>query len=71
MESFCHWLTELAEVYIRHAGRHGPNRLLPAEVLPARGRVPGHRGPSPQDPGPDECTAESSTPRVCTRRERT
>ena len=30
MESCCHWLTELAEVYARHAGRHGPNRLLPA-----------------------------------------
>jgi hypothetical protein len=27
MESFCHWLTALAEVYARHAARHGPSRL--------------------------------------------
>jgi hypothetical protein len=70
MESFCHWLTELAEVYIRHAGRHGPHRLLPAEVLPtevlpAHGRAPGHRGPSPQCPGPDGRTVEHSTPATC------
>jgi hypothetical protein len=42
MQSLGHWLTELDEVYARHAGRHGPNRLLPAEVLPAHGHVPGH-----------------------------
>jgi hypothetical protein len=51
----------LHEVYARHVGRHGPNRLLPMEVLPAHGRVPGHRGPSPQGPGSDESTAEHST----------
>jgi hypothetical protein len=42
MQSLGHWLTELDEVYARHAGRHGPNRLLPAEALPAHGRVPGY-----------------------------
>jgi hypothetical protein len=68
MESCCHWLTELAEVYACHAGRHGPNRLLPAGVLPAHGRVPGHAEPSPQDSGPDEKTAEPSTPKQCTQR---
>jgi hypothetical protein len=46
MESFCHWLTELDEVYARHVSRHGPNRLLPAEVLPVHERVPEHSGPS-------------------------
>jgi hypothetical protein len=67
MESCYHWITELAEVYARHAARHGPNRLLPAEVLPAHGRVPGPAEPSPQGSGPDGRTAESSTPRACTR----
>jgi hypothetical protein len=67
MESFWHRLTALAEVYARHAARHGPNRLLPAEVLPAHGRVPGHAEPSPQGSGPDGHTAEPSTPRACTR----
>src|SRR5215475_12731166 len=38
MKSLWHWLTELGEVYARHAGRHGPNRLLPSEVLPAHER---------------------------------
>jgi hypothetical protein len=71
MESFCHWLTELAEVYIHHAGRHGPNRLLPAEVLPAHGRVPGYSGPAPQGAGPDGGTTEPSAPTVCTRCEPT
>jgi len=42
MQSLGRWFTELDEVYARHAGRHGPSRLLPAEVLPAHGRVPGH-----------------------------
>jgi len=64
MKSLCHWLTELAEVYARHAGRHGPNRLLPAEVLPAHGRVPWHRGPSPPATGPDASTAEHSAPKA-------
>jgi hypothetical protein len=40
MKSLCHWLTELGEVYARHAARHGPNRLLPAEVLPVHGGEP-------------------------------
>jgi hypothetical protein len=66
MKSLGHWLTELAEVYARHAGRHGLNRLLPAEVLPAHGHVPGHRGPSPQGSAPDRSTAEPSTPTACT-----
>ena len=48
MESFCHWFTELDEVYAPHVSRHGPNRLLPAQVLPVHGRVPEHSGPSPQ-----------------------
>ena len=42
MQSLGHWLTGLDEVYARHAGRYGPIQLLPAEVLPAHGRVPGH-----------------------------
>jgi hypothetical protein len=67
MQSLWHWLIELAEVYARHAGRHGPNRLLPAEVLPVLGRVPGPREPSSQGSGPDERTAEHSTPEACTR----
>ncbi len=66
MESCYHWLTELGEVYARHADRHGPNRLLPAEVLPAHGRVPEPADPSPQGSGPDGRTAEPSTPSVCT-----
>ena len=67
MPTLWHWLTELAEVYARHAGRHGPNRLLPAEVLPAHDRVPGHGGASPQGTGSDRCTAEPSAPKACTR----
>jgi hypothetical protein len=62
MKLLWHWLTELG-----HADRHGPNRLLPAEVLPPHGRMPGHTEPSPQGSGPDGRTAESSTPRACTR----
>jgi hypothetical protein len=65
MQTLWHWLTELAEVYAHHAGRHGPNRLLPAEVLPAHGRVPGPAEPSSQDSGPDGRTAEPS-PKACT-----
>jgi hypothetical protein len=53
MQALWHWLTELGEVYARHAGRHGPNRLLPAEVLPTRVRIPGHGGTSLQDTGSD------------------
>jgi hypothetical protein len=53
MEALWHWLTALDEVYRRHAGRHGPNRLLPAEVLPPYGRVPEPAEPSPQSAGPD------------------
>lgn len=60
MESCYHWLTELAEVYACHAARHGPNRLLPAEVLPTHDCVPGHADPSPQAAGPDGRTAEPS-----------
>jgi hypothetical protein len=67
MPTLWHGLTELEEVYARHAARHGPNRLLPAAVLPAHGRVPEHRGPSPQGSGPDEGTEEPSTPMACTR----
>jgi hypothetical protein len=67
MESFCRWLTALDEVYARHAARHGPNRLLPTEMLPAHGRVPEPAEPSPQGSGPDRRTAGSSTPRACTR----
>ena len=47
MLALWHWLTELADVYARHARRHGPNRLLPAEVLPTHDCVPGHDGASP------------------------
>ena len=71
MTSFWHRLTELAEVYARHAARHGPHRLLPAEVLPAHGHVPEPAEPSPQGAGPDGCTAEHSTPTSCARREPT
>jgi hypothetical protein len=53
MPSFWHWLTELGEVYACHAGRHGPNRLLPEEVLPPHGRMPGHGGASLQGAGPE------------------
>jgi hypothetical protein len=67
MTSLRHWLTELAEVYARHAACHGPNRLLPAEVLPGPGYMPEHRGPSPQGTGSDESTAEPSTPKACNR----
>jgi hypothetical protein len=67
MESCYHWLTELGEVYARHAGRHGPHRLLPAEVLPPHGLVPEPAEPSPQDSGPNGRTVEPSAPRACTR----
>ena len=67
MPALWHWLTELAEVYARHAARHGPNRLLPAEILPAHGRMPGRRGPAPKAAGPDESTAEHPIPKKCTR----
>jgi hypothetical protein len=67
MKSLWHWLTELAEVYTHHAARHGPNRLLPAEVLPAHGRVPRHAESSPQASGPDGSTAEHSAPKGCAR----
>jgi hypothetical protein len=67
MQSLWHWLIELAEVYTRHAGRHGPNRLLPAEVLPTRGGEPGHTEPSTQGAGPDGRTVEPSTSKACTR----
>jgi hypothetical protein len=66
MTSFKHWLTELAEAYASHAARHGPNRLLPPEVLPAPNCVPGHGGASPQGAGPNRCTAEPSAPKACT-----
>jgi hypothetical protein len=62
MESFWHRLTELSEVYTRHAARHSPNRLLPAH-----GRLPEHAGLSPQGSAPDGRTAEPSTPTTCTR----
>jgi hypothetical protein len=71
MLSLWHWLTELDEVYARHAGRHGPNRPLPTEVLPAHGHVPGHAEPSHQSSGRDGSTAEPSTPKECTRHEST
>jgi hypothetical protein len=67
MSSLWHGLSELAEVYARHAARHGPNRLLPAEVLPAHDRVPGYGGASPQRTGCDRCTAAPSAPQACTR----
>jgi hypothetical protein len=66
MQALWHWLKELDEVYTRHVGHHGANRLLPAEVLPAHGRVPEPADPSPQGSGPDGRTAEPSTPSVCT-----
>jgi hypothetical protein len=67
MQAFWQWLTELGEVYARHADRHGPNRLLPAEVLPPHGRMPGHTESSPQGSGPDGCTAEHSALQGCAR----
>jgi hypothetical protein len=54
------WLAELADVYVCHVGRHGPNRLLPAEVLPAHGWVPNDAEPSRQGAGPDGRMAEPS-----------
>ena len=45
MESFCHWLTELDEVYARHAARHGPNRLLPRRCSPRTGACQGMLDP--------------------------
>ena len=66
MQALCHWLTELAEVYTLHAERHGPNRLLPAAVLPAHGRVRGYGGASPLGPGSDRGTADPSAPNACT-----
>ena len=68
MSSLWHWLSELAEVYTRHVGRHGPNRLLPAAVLPVHGRVPGHGGASPQGADPDGRTVEHSAPNARTPR---
>ena len=65
------WLSELADAYARHAGRHGPNRLLPTEVLPAHDRAPGPAGVSPQGTGSDRGTAERSVPQVCTPQEST
>ena len=62
-----HWLTELADVYARHAGLHGPNRLLPADVLPVHAGTPGHGGASPQGSGPDRRPAEPSPPTACTQ----
>jgi len=67
MESCCHGLIELGEVYARHVKRYGPHRLLPAEVLPVCGRMPGDRGLSPQGAGSDESMAEPSTPKEGTR----
>jgi hypothetical protein len=67
MKVLWHWLTELAEVYACHAARHGPHRLLPEEVLPTHGRVPGHAEPSPQGAAPNGRTAEPSTPKERTR----
>jgi hypothetical protein len=49
----------LHEAYARHAGRHGPNRLLPAKVLPAQGRAPGTADP-PLTASSDGSTAEHS-----------
>jgi hypothetical protein len=66
MSSLWHWLSELAKVYTRHVGRHGPNRLLPAEVLPTHDCVPGHSGAPLQGTGSDRGTAEPSTPTACT-----
>src|SRR5687768_9968685 len=66
MPTVRHWLTELADVYARHAGRHGSNRLLPAEVLPARDRATGHGGASVQGTGADRGTAEPSAPKART-----
>jgi hypothetical protein len=71
MQALWHWFTALPEVCARHADRHGPNRLLPAEALPAHGRVPRHVKPSPQDSGSDGRTAEHSMPAACARREPT
>jgi hypothetical protein len=68
MLSLRHWLSELAEVYARRVGRHGPNRLLPAEVLPAHGLVPGHSEASPPGTGSDRRTAEPSALKACTPR---
>jgi hypothetical protein len=66
MEPFCHWLTALDEVYTRHAGRHGPHRLLPAAVLPTHDCVPGYSGASLQGTGSDRCTVEHSAPNAYT-----
>jgi hypothetical protein len=66
MPTLWHWLTELAEVYTRHAGRHGPNRLLPAEVLPTHDCVPGYSGASLQATDSDRCRVEHSAPNACT-----
>jgi hypothetical protein len=68
MPTVWHWLSELADAYARHAGRHGPNRLLPAEVLPAHDRAQGHGEASPQGTGSDRGTAERSAPKACTPR---
>jgi hypothetical protein len=67
MTCLWHRLAELAEVYARHAARHGPPQLLPVEVLPAHGGVPGHAEPSLQGSGPDGYTAEPTAQQRCTR----
>jgi hypothetical protein len=66
MRSFWHGLTELAEVYARHAERHGPNRLLPAEALPAHDCAPGDGGASTHGTGSERCTTEHSAPNAST-----
>jgi hypothetical protein len=71
MPTVWHWLTELDEVYARHAGRHGPNRLLPAAVLPTHDCVPGHGGGSPQGAGPNGCMMGHAAPKACRRHELT
>jgi hypothetical protein len=67
MKSLWHWLTELGEVYARHADHHGPHQLLPTEVLPPHGRMSGHRDSSPQVSDPGGGTTEHSAPKACTR----
>jgi hypothetical protein len=71
MSSLWHWLSELADVYARHAGRHGPNRLLPAEVLPTHDHVPGHGGASPEEAGPNGHMVGHASPKACRRHELT
>jgi hypothetical protein len=49
MPALWHGLAELAEVYTRHAVCYGPQRLLPAEVLPTGARRSPPRLTSAQD----------------------